>query len=114
MLKGVPLAPNFPMQILAEYLRGKSGSDLKEFCQNAVMLPVCGLVHQARGDIALLACSQDKVRICLLSVDLFNNTFTQGLELRPLTIEDFNDPEGTSIAMHTQLAATISSIEPLD
>ena len=78
MLKGVPLAPNFPMQILAEYSRGKSGSDLKELCRNAAMLPVRELVRQAKGDVTLLARSQDEVRIRRPSVDLFTNTFYTG------------------------------------
>jgi len=96
MLKGVPLAPNFPMRVLAEFSRGKSGSDLKELCRNAAMLPVRELVRQAKGDVAFLARSQD-----------------EGLELRPLTIEDFIDPDGALIAMHAQLDA-LGSIEPLD
>lgn len=75
MLKGVPLAPNFPMHILAEFSRGKSGSDLKELCRNAAMLPVRELVRQAKGDVALLARSQDEVRIRLLSVDLIQKHF---------------------------------------
>ena len=78
MLKGVPLAPNFPMQILAEYSRGKSGSDLKELCRNAAMLPVRELVRQAKGDVTLLARSQDEVRNRRPSVDLFTNTFCIG------------------------------------
>ena len=78
MLKGVPLAPNFPIRVLAEYSRGKSGSDLKELCRNAAMLPVRELVRQANGDVALLARSQDEVRTRLLSVDLFSNVFRTG------------------------------------
>jgi SpoVK/Ycf46/Vps4 family AAA+-type ATPase len=78
MLKGVPLVPNFPMRAVAEYSRGKSGSDLKELCRNAAMLPVRELVRKAKGDVALLARSQDEVRMCLLSVDLFSNSFCTG------------------------------------
>ena len=62
MLKDVPLAPNFPMRDLAEASRGKSGSDLKELCRNAAMLPVRELVRQAKGDVELLARTQDEVR----------------------------------------------------
>ena len=115
MLKDVPLAPNFPMRALAEYSKGKSGSELKEMCRNAAMLPVRELVRQANGDVALLARSQDEVRTLLLSVDLFGNMFycTQGFELRPLTIADFIDPDGTSIALRAQSDA-IDSVEPLD
>jgi SpoVK/Ycf46/Vps4 family AAA+-type ATPase len=78
MLKGVPLAPNFPMRALAECSRGKSGSDLKELCRNAAMLPVRELVRQAKGDVAFLARSQDEVRTRLLSVDLFSDTLYTG------------------------------------
>ncbi len=78
MLKDMPLAPNFPMRALAEYSRGKSGSDLKELCRNAAMLPVRELVRQANGDVTLLARGQDEVRTRLLSVDSFNNMFCTG------------------------------------
>ncbi|KAH8986734.1 AAA-domain-containing protein [Lactarius akahatsu] len=96
MLKDVQLSPNFPIRALAEYSRGKSGSDLKELCRNAAMLPVRELVRQAKGDVALLARSQD-----------------EGLDLRPLTIEDFVGPDGTSIVVHAQLDA-FDPVEPLD
>ncbi|KAI9453254.1 P-loop containing nucleoside triphosphate hydrolase protein [Lactarius psammicola] len=82
ILKDVPLAPNFPMRALAEYSRGKSGSDLKELCRNAAMLPVRELVRQANGDVALLARIQD-----------------EGLERRPLTIGDFIGPDGVRPAI---------------
>ncbi|KAH9018131.1 ATPase [Lactarius hengduanensis] len=96
MLKDVQLSPNFPIRALAEYSRGKSGSDLKELCRNAAMLPVRELVRQAKGDVALLARSQD-----------------EGLDLRPLTIEDFVGSDGTSIVVHAQLDA-FDPVEPLD
>ncbi|KAH9175568.1 ATPase [Lactarius sanguifluus] len=95
LLRDVPRAPNFPTRVLAECLRGKSGSDLKELCLNAAMLPVHELVRQANGDFTILA-RQD-----------------EGLELRPLTIEDFVSPDGTLIAVHAQLDA-FDTVEPLD
>ena len=61
MLKDVPLAPNFPIRILAEYSKGKSGSDLKELCRDAAMLPVRELVRKVHGDVTLLARSQEEV-----------------------------------------------------
>lgn len=79
MLKDVPLAPNFPMRALAEFSWGKSGSDLKEMCRNASMLPVRELLRQADGDVALIARMQDKVRTPVLPVDLFGNLFCTGL-----------------------------------
>jgi ATPase family AAA domain-containing protein 1 len=61
MLKDVSLVPNFPIRVLAEYSKGKSGSDLKELCRNAAMLPVRELVRKARGDVTLLARGQEEV-----------------------------------------------------
>lgn len=79
MLADVPLAPNFSMQTLAEFSWGKSGSDLKEMCRNASMLPVRELLRQADGDVALIARMQDKVRTPVLPVDLFGDLFCTGL-----------------------------------
>ena len=83
MLKGVRLAPNFPMRALAEYSSGKSGSDLKELCRNAAMLPSRELLRRANGDVTLLARIQDKVRTRLLAGDLFGNPFYTGLSTTP-------------------------------
>ena len=62
MLRDVPLAPGFPIRHLAELAKGKSGSDLKEMCRNAAMLPVREFVRKANGDVSLLARGQDEVR----------------------------------------------------
>jgi SpoVK/Ycf46/Vps4 family AAA+-type ATPase len=79
MLKDVQLAPDFSMRALAEFSWGKSGSDLKEMCRNASMLPVRELLRQAGGDVTHLARIQAMVRTRLLSVDIFGNPFCTGL-----------------------------------
>ncbi|KAH9970752.1 P-loop containing nucleoside triphosphate hydrolase protein [Lactifluus volemus] len=93
MLRDVPLSPNFPMRLLAEYSKGKSGSDLKELCRNAAMLPVRELVRKAHGDVAQLARGQG------------------AFDLRPLTFEDFFEPDDISTPVNVRLS---QSIEPLD
>jgi SpoVK/Ycf46/Vps4 family AAA+-type ATPase len=63
MLRDVALVPGFPVRVLAEYATGKSGSDLKELCRDAAMLPVRELVRKANGDVARLAQGQGEVRL---------------------------------------------------
>jgi SpoVK/Ycf46/Vps4 family AAA+-type ATPase len=63
MLRDVPLAPNFPVRLLADYARGRSGSDMKELCRNAAMVPVRELVRDTKGDFARLAQGQEEVRL---------------------------------------------------
>jgi SpoVK/Ycf46/Vps4 family AAA+-type ATPase len=79
LLNGVPLAPNLSMRALAESFGGKSGSDLKEMCRNASMLPARELLRRAEGDITRLARIQAGVRTPLFHVDLFGNPFHTGL-----------------------------------
>jgi SpoVK/Ycf46/Vps4 family AAA+-type ATPase len=93
MLRDVPLAPNFPMRGLAEHARGKSGSDLKELCRNAVMMPVRELIHDANGDVARLAQGQE-----------------EGFNLRPLTVDDFYP--GASIVVDE--LCRVEGVEPVD
>ncbi|KAH9033628.1 ATPase [Lactarius pseudohatsudake] len=85
LLRDVPRAPNFPIRVLAKCLKGKSASDLKDLCRSAAMLPFHELVCQVYGGPTLLARKGG------------------GLELRPLTIEDFVNPDGTLIAAHAHL-----------
>jgi SpoVK/Ycf46/Vps4 family AAA+-type ATPase len=40
MLKDTKLTPEFPLPGLAELTEGFSGSDLREMCRNAAMVPV--------------------------------------------------------------------------
>lgn len=84
MLRDVPLVPGFPMRNVAERAMGKSGSDLKELCRNAVMMPVREFIHDAKGDVARLARGQEEVRLrfslASLSSDMLYHT---GLQSSP-------------------------------
>lgn len=40
MLKDTKLSPDFSITVLAEQTEGLSGSDLRELCRNAAMVPV--------------------------------------------------------------------------
>ena len=62
MLKDTPLAANFSVRILAEQADGLSGSDLKELCRNAAMIPMRELMRSADGDTEKLALCQSEVR----------------------------------------------------
>ncbi|KAJ7051808.1 P-loop containing nucleoside triphosphate hydrolase protein [Mycena amicta] len=75
ILQETPLAPDFPMTTLAEMSQGQSGSDLKEMCRNAAMVPVREFVRNAKGETQMLDMSQ-----------------LEGFHLRPLTIDDFYGP----------------------
>lgn len=63
MLKDTPLAPDFPLQMLAQITEGLSGSDLKELCRNAAMMPVREFVRNAGDNASMLEQSQLEVRI---------------------------------------------------
>jgi SpoVK/Ycf46/Vps4 family AAA+-type ATPase len=62
MLKDTKLAPEFHMPALAELSEGQSGSDLKEMCRNAAMVPVREYVRGATVNQELLAKGQLEVR----------------------------------------------------
>ena len=84
MLRDVPLAPGFPIRKVAERAGGKSGSDLKELCRNAVMMPVRELIHDANGDVTRLAKGQEEVRLRFSSASLSSNMlYHTGLQSSP-------------------------------
>jgi len=76
MLKDTPLEPDFPMRLLAQHSVGKSGSDLRELCRNAAMLPVREYVRETSTDQETLAKGQ-----------------LEGFKLRPLKYTDFFELE---------------------
>lgn len=63
MLKDTALETNFPLRLLAERSVGLSGSDLRELCRNAAMLPVREYVRQTATNEEALVKGQLEVRI---------------------------------------------------
>jgi SpoVK/Ycf46/Vps4 family AAA+-type ATPase len=110
MLRDIQLAPGFPMRALAEYSGGRSGSDLKELCRNAAMFPVRELVRKANGDFARLAQGQKEVRLRYTRLVYPVTPTAQGFNLRPLTIEDFIDPDSVSTVVDE--LDHVESVEP--
>lgn len=88
MLKDTALEPNFPFEELADKTEHMSGSDLKELCRNAAMIPVRDYVRQ------MVENKQD-----LASVD------SQSMQVRPLNIYDF-------LALDQSNAHTIDEEDP--
>jgi SpoVK/Ycf46/Vps4 family AAA+-type ATPase len=62
MLKDTQLAPEFPLSSLAELSEGYSGSDLREMCRNAAMVPVREYMRGADENQELLKKGQLEVR----------------------------------------------------
>lgn len=79
ILRDTKLEPGFQLSALAERTEGYSGSDLKELCRNAAMVPMRELMRQAGSDKAELARIQE-----------------EGVQLRPLRLDDFFQADGTS------------------
>ena len=63
MLKDTKLALNFQMEQLASYTNGHSGSDLRELCRNAAMVPVREYVRSASVNQEMLEKGQVEVHM---------------------------------------------------
>nr|GAT57051.1 predicted protein [Mycena chlorophos] len=72
VLQDTQLIPDFPMHALAEMSQGMSGSDLKEMCRNAAMVPVREFVRNT-GEKGMLEMKQ-----------------LEDFHLRPLKLDDFD------------------------
>ncbi|KAF8921598.1 P-loop containing nucleoside triphosphate hydrolase protein [Mucidula mucida] len=72
MLEETKLEPDFPWNLLAAATDNLSGSDLKELCRNAAMVPVREYLREHAGHESVMAKAQ-----------------LEGFTLRPLRIEDF-------------------------
>ncbi|KJA23297.1 hypothetical protein HYPSUDRAFT_40129 [Hypholoma sublateritium FD-334 SS-4] len=79
MLKDTKLSPDFSIAILAEQTEGLSGSDLRELCRNAAMVPVREFMRSSTGNPKALEKGQ-----------------LEGFDLRPLSVDDFFAHDGSS------------------
>ncbi|KAF9523407.1 ATPase [Crepidotus variabilis] len=98
MLKDTKVDSNFSIQTLASQTEGCSGSDLRELCRNAAMVPVREFMRSSTDNHEAMRRGQ-----------------LEGFDLRSLTIRDFFAHDGSS-PLPPQVAEDRSRIddEPLD
>ncbi|KAF8835934.1 AAA-domain-containing protein [Paxillus ammoniavirescens] len=80
MLKDTKLDPSMSIPVLAAQTSGFSGSDLRELCRNAAMVPVRECMRQMAHDEEALK----KVQ-------------AEGFTMRPLALTDFYEAEGSTL-----------------
>ncbi|KAG1849859.1 ATPase [Suillus tomentosus] len=80
MLKDTKLDPQLSLRLLASQTTGFSGSDLRELCRNAAMVPVRECMRAMEHDEA-----------ALMKVE------KEGFNMRSLTLTDFYDAEGSTL-----------------
>lgn len=98
MLAHATLSPGFDFEELARRTDGLSGSDLKETCRNAAMIPVRELMRE-KGGKGIKGMEEAKREVGFISVlvTLFPTELMsmitlyqlQGFQLRPLKMSDF-------------------------
>ncbi|TCD65274.1 hypothetical protein EIP91_002835 [Steccherinum ochraceum] len=79
MLADTKLDPDFSFDNLALRTQGLSGSDLKEICRNAAMVPMREFIRENGANTEALGRAQD-----------------EGFELRPLSLDDFFQVDAAS------------------
>lgn len=80
MLKDTKLDSHISLRVLASQTTGFSGSDLRELCRNAAMVPVRECMRAMEHDEA-----------ALMKVE------QEGFNMRPLTLTDFYEAEGSTL-----------------
>ncbi|KAG1719101.1 ATPase [Suillus lakei] len=80
MLKDTKLDPHLSLNVLASQTTGFSGSDLRELCRNAAMVPVRECMRAMEHD-----------EEALMKVE------KEGFNMRPLTLTDFYEAEGSTL-----------------
>ncbi|EIW81550.1 ATPase [Coniophora puteana RWD-64-598 SS2] len=81
MLKDTKVDPDFPLRLLAQQTVGHSGSDLRELCRSAAMVPVRECMRRLGDDVEEMAKAQ-----------------SEGFDIRPLSLDDFYNAEGSTLA----------------
>ncbi|KAI8813451.1 P-loop containing nucleoside triphosphate hydrolase protein [Cladochytrium replicatum] len=97
LLKDVNLSQNFRMEELATRTDGYSGSDLKELCRNAAMVPIRESIRRINQDIYDIK--------------------AENIAVRPLQVSDFfpaSDESATKASQFPKLYASLPTMVELD
>ncbi|KAI7890003.1 P-loop containing nucleoside triphosphate hydrolase protein [Mucor mucedo] len=103
LLKNIQLAPDFKMDELVQRTAGLSGSDLKELCRNAAMIPIREYVRSIQPVYSSEDASQD-----LIDID------TTKINTRPLVVADFYAFEETNEKSYSYISDETPQQENLD
>ncbi|ORY99399.1 P-loop containing nucleoside triphosphate hydrolase protein [Syncephalastrum racemosum] len=103
LLKDIKLAPDFNMSELVQRTAGCSGSDLKELCRNAAMIPIREYVRSVQREPTSDDASKD-----LLDID------TENINTRPLNVTDFYAYDATNEKTYVYAQDSIPQQENLD
>ncbi|KAL9541274.1 hypothetical protein MBANPS3_009210 [Mucor bainieri] len=103
LLRNIELASDFNMTELVQRTAGLSGSDLKELCRNAAMIPIREFVRSVRPASTSDDASQD-----LIDLD------TSKINTRPLTVADFYSFEATNEKSYSYISDETPQQENLD
>ncbi|KAG9308409.1 ATPase [Chiua virens] len=82
MLKDTKLDPSLTLDVLAAKTTGFSGSDLRELCRSAAMVPVRECMREMAHDEETIKRIEE-----------------EGFTIRPLTLHDFCDAEGSTLTL---------------
>jgi SpoVK/Ycf46/Vps4 family AAA+-type ATPase len=82
MLKDTKLDPSLTTEVLAVKTTDFSGSDLRELCRNAAMVPVRECMREMAHD-----------------EEAIKRVGQEGFTMRPLTLHDFYDAEGSTLTL---------------
>ncbi|KAI9566236.1 ATPase [Boletus coccyginus] len=83
MLKDTKLDPSLTLEVLAAMTTGFSGSDLRELCRSAAMVPVRECMREMAHD-----------------EEAIKRVGQEGFTMRPLTLTDFCDAEGSTLTLN--------------
>ncbi|KAI8081116.1 P-loop containing nucleoside triphosphate hydrolase protein [Thamnidium elegans] len=103
LLKHIQLASDFNMTELVQRTAGLSGSDLKELCRNAAMIPIREYVRSIQPAYSSEDASQD-----LIDID------TAKINTRPLVVSDFYSFEETNEKSYSYISDETPQQENLD
>ncbi|KAI9306057.1 P-loop containing nucleoside triphosphate hydrolase protein [Cunninghamella echinulata] len=100
LLKDITLASDFNMTELVQRTAGCSGSDLKELCRNAAMIPIREYVRTVQPK------NSDDASQDLINID------TKNINMRPLKVTDFYAFDETNEKSYTYVEESTATVPP--